>query len=104
MRRYWIGGLFILLSCAAWADPDGEDGMSDECLRSVREVYKFYYYEIHPNPKSSCQAGERLSSTEALQMQMVIADLRKHCSQQVIAKINESLKSDTPGGAETEHS
>lgn len=86
--------LLALLPLHSFAD--GEDGMSDECLRSVRDLYKFYYYEIQPNPKNSTHSpDEKLNSTEALHMQVVIGELRKHCSQNIIAKINESLKNDS---------
>lgn len=78
-----------------WAAGD-DDGMSDECLRSMQDLYKFYYYEIQPNPKNpSSQPDQKLGSAETLQMQVVIGQLKKNCSQNMIARINESLKTDS---------
>lgn len=90
----WLS--LLCLPFALLAEP-GEGDMSDECLRSTRDLYKFYYYEIQPNPKTeNCKGNQTLSSAETLQMQAVVGELKKNCSPQVIARINESLKTDLP--------
>ncbi len=86
--------LLVLLPSLALADPN-DGGLSDECLRSVRDLYKFYYYEIQPSPKSeNFKNNQPLGSMESLQMQIVISDLKKHCSPEVIARVNDNLQSD----------
>lgn len=90
----WLALVFLPFSVLA--EP-GEDGPSDECLRSLRDVYQFYYYEIQPNPKNEgCKANDKLSSTDTLKMQVVIGELKRNCSPTVIARVNETLKGEAP--------
>lgn len=90
--------LFVLAPTLCWAAGDDEDGMSDECLRSLQDLYKFYYHEIQPNPKHlNAQNEQKLGSTETLQMQVVIGQLKKNCSPNTVARINENLKTESGG-------
>lgn len=95
MFKNWVCMLLILLPNLSFA---ADDEFSDECLRSMQNLYKFYYYEIQPNPRNKeCNPEERLSSTETLKMQNVIGELKKHCPEATIARINENIKSEAIG-------
>lgn len=86
----WLVLVFLPFSVLA---ESGEDGLSDECLRSMRDLYQFYYYEIQPDPKNEgCKASDKLSSTDTLKMQVVIGELKKNCSPTLISRVNGSLK------------
>lgn len=90
--------LCILAPTVTWAAGDDEDGMSDECLRSMQDLYKFYYHEIQPNPRHlTAQNEQKLGSAETLQMQVVIGQLKKNCPPSTIARINENLKAESGG-------
>lgn len=98
MLKKLVSLLFIFAPIASWATESDDEKMSAECLKSMQDLYKFYYYEIQPNPKNPNAADQKLGSAETLQMQVVIAQLKKHCPASMIAQINENLK--TEGGRE----
>ena len=58
----------------------------------MQNVYKFYFHEIQP--KDSV-ASDKLNATEEAQMQLVISDLKSHCSASLIAKMNQYLHEET---------
>lgn len=89
LRPFALCLLLLLPSSVVFAN---DEAMSEECLRSMRDLYKFYYYEIQPNPKHTPASNEKLTSKETLEMQVVIGELKKNCSPNLIAKVNESLK------------
>lgn len=93
MKRAIIFLLFAPFSL--WAT-DSTD-ISDECLVSMRNLYKFYYYQIQPNPNNeSCKnTSETLNPSESAHMQVVISELKNHCPAELIAKVNFSLTNDT---------
>ncbi len=66
--------------------------LSDDCLKSMQSVYKFYYHEIQP--KNGAKQTEKLGTLEAVQMQEVIGNLKTNCSTEAIAKMNQFLQSE----------
>ncbi len=89
-------GWLALLPFTVLAETGSEP--SDACLRSLRDLYQFYYYEIQPNPKNETnKTNEKLGPHETLKMQIVIGELKENCSPEIIARVNNSLKdSSTP--------
>lgn len=89
----WLAMAFLPFSVFAEM---GSDAPSDACLRSLRDLYQFYYYEIQPNPKHNVNnADERLGPNETLKMQVVIGELKQNCPPEIIARVNDSLKDNT---------
>ena len=72
--------------------------LAPECVLAMQNLYRFYYYEIQPNPKYEAYSGvpNQLSASENAQMQIVIGALKTHCPTDVIAQINQNLN---PGQA-----
>lgn len=97
-------GLLILFSLTAFADDmqshendsqnhtQGE--LSNDCIKSIGQLYRFYFHEIYPNPKNA--ACKNLSATlgpqETAQMQMVVAEFKNHCPMELVTKINGSFR------------
>lgn len=88
----------LLILCSILATSAGAESstLTDECVQSVRDLYRFYYYEIHPNPKKeACKNSENLGKSEALEMQIIIGELKNNCPAELVAKINQSLAKET---------
>lgn len=66
--------------------------LSDECMKSMQSVYKFYYHEILP--KDNSNKADKLGTLEAVQMQEVIGNLKTHCSTETVAQMNKLLQAD----------
>ncbi len=87
MKQWSLVLALILISPLSHADD-----LSDDCLKSMQHVYKFYYHEILPKDKNS--KPEKLGQLEAAQMQEVIGNLKTNCSEDVITKMNLLLQSE----------
>ena len=74
---------------------NGEE-ISEQCLYSLRNLYKFYFHEIAPNPNNeSCKnPSDKLDQRALLQMQVVIGELKNHCPTSLIARVNQTMKGD----------
>ncbi len=70
------------------------DELSDECVQSMQNVYKFYYHEIIPKDSVS----EKLSSDESLKMAAVVNKLKTDCPAELVAKMNQHLQEDNLQG------
>lgn len=66
--------------------------LSGECIRAMQSVYKFYYQEIQP--KNADDTAGKLADPEEAHMQLVINELKTHCSPELIAQMNQSLRED----------
>lgn len=89
---------FVLLIVSSSIFASEESGsISSECLHSIRNLYKFYYYEISPNPKfESCNALGALDDNSSEEMQNVIKQVKAQCPAYLISKVNQSLKGPQP--------
>lgn len=83
------GALLVLLVMTTNVQADD---VSDECLLSMQNLYKFYYHEIVP--KNSPSTPERLGEKETQEMEAVVGKLKNNCPPEIIAKMNQYLKSE----------
>lgn len=90
-----------LLSPAAFAiaiEPPPTTGLTDQCVLSIRNTYRFYYHQVHPNPNPACHTNQKMSDNAAQEMQSIIAELKTACPTSVVAQVNQSLQLDTATG------
>jgi len=75
------------------------EDLSDQCVQSVQNLYKFYFHEIQPKEKyDHCQkVPETLDSHAALEMKIVVSELKTHCPGTLVVKMNQLLM--TPNAA-----
>lgn len=67
--------------------------VSEACLHSIHDLYKFYYHEIQPNQKLACNTlSENLDEKTVQEMKSVFDELKEHCTTETIAQVNEALK------------
>ncbi|HRE31345.1 MAG TPA: hypothetical protein PLD88_05160 [Candidatus Berkiella sp.] len=98
-------GLLMLLSLNVFADDmqylssneaqnNAKEDLSQDCIKSIGHLYRFYFHEIYPNPKNA--ACKELSATlgpiEAAQMQTIVTEFKSHCPAELVAKINGSFR------------
>lgn len=92
-------GLFLLCSTAFAVNQQAQQTeISDQCVLSVRNVYRFYYHQVHPNPNPACHTNQKMDANNAKEMENVINELKNHCPASVIAQVNQSLQMDTEIG------
>lgn len=75
--------------------------ISNECVEAIRDLYRFYYHEISPNPKNeACKNAtpKTLDQKAILEMQVIISELKSNCSKDLIAQINNTFPSETSKG------
>jgi len=74
--------------------PAAEKSLSNDCVKSISRLYRFYFHEIYPNPKNEAcrKISEIMGPEEAAQMQSVIGDLRTNCPVAVVGQITGSFK------------
>ncbi len=85
----WLVSIFLFL----FVNTLHATELSDECLRSMQQVYKFYYHEILPKGETT-KAADQLGEKEATQMVTVVNDLKSHCPGPLIATMNQYLQAD----------
>ncbi len=85
----------LALALAAFACPLFAADVSDECIKSMQNVYKFYYHEISPKEN---KRTEKLNQVEALEMQTIVNSLKSNCSTELVAKINQHLAQEADQG------
>lgn len=74
-----------------------QNTISIECLYSLRDLYKFYYYEISPNPNNPpCHLSESLDTEATTQLESVLKEVKQQCPASLIAHVNQSLKDQPP--------
>lgn len=91
----------VLLVCSTtWAadKPAQPTELTDQCVLSVRNVYRFYYHQVHPNPNPACHTNQKMETDAKSEMEKVINDLKNNCPASVIAQVNQSLQLDTDIG------
>lgn len=87
MKQWSLALALVFITPLSFADD-----LSDDCIKSMQNVYKFYYHEILPKDKDS--KPEKLGQLEAAQMQEVIGSLKTNCSPELITKMNLLLQSE----------
>lgn len=90
-------GLSLLCSQGVNAGDNPED-VTDRCVLAVRDVYRFYYREVHPNPDPACHTNHKMSDDTAQVMQNVMNELKESCPPTLIIQISQSLQLDTETG------
>lgn len=74
-----------------------QNEITPECVDAIRDIYRFYFHEISPNPRSeACKKStpEKLDQKAILEMQVIITDLKQNCPAPLIAQINNSFPSE----------
>jgi len=69
----------------------------DPCIKSMQDLYKFYYQDIVPKNKTET-ASEPLSATQMQVLQNIVAELKGSCSPELVAKINHFLQEESKVG------
>ncbi|MBS0286966.1 MAG: hypothetical protein JSR17_06705 [Proteobacteria bacterium] len=87
MREWSLALTLLIVTPFALANE-----LSDECMKSMQNVYKFYYHEILP--KENSNKPDKLGTLEAVQMQEVIGNLKTNCSTETVAQMNKLLQSE----------
>lgn len=92
-------GLCLLSQVAQAAAADlSTTEVTDQCMVSIRNVYRFYYHEVHPNADPACHTNQKMSDKAAQEMQGVITELKNNCPASIIAQVNQTLQLDTQVG------
>lgn len=68
--------------------------ISDNCVKSISHLYRFYFHEIYPNPKNAAckNLSESLGPQETAQMQVVVNEVKLNCPAELIGKIGQSFR------------
>lgn len=68
--------------------------ISDNCVKSISHLYRFYFHEIYPNPKNAAckNLSESLGPEETAQMQVVVNEVKLNCPAELIGKIGQSFR------------
>ena len=61
---------------------------------SLRDVYKFYYHSVKPNPDPACHNNHLMDDKQKSNMNAMINELKKNCPAYLIVQLNESLMLD----------
>ncbi len=74
--------------------PSASTNISDNCIKSISHLYRFYFHEIYPNPKNeACKnLSETLGPQETAQMQAVVNEVKLNCPAELIGKIGQSFR------------
>ncbi len=74
--------------------PPASNGISDNCVKSISHLYRFYFHEIYPDPKNAgCKnLSESLGPQETAQMQVVVNEVKLNCPSELIGKISQSFR------------
>lgn len=92
-------GLLFICSAAMAADKQSQPTeLTDQCVLSVRNVYRFYYHQVHPNPNPACHTNLKMEENSQKEMERIIGELKNNCPASLIAQVNQSLQLDTEIG------
>ncbi|MCS5712168.1 hypothetical protein [Candidatus Berkiella aquae] len=73
---------------------NAKEDLSQDCIKSIGRLYRFYFHEIYPNPKNAAckELSATLGPNEAAQMQMIVTEFKSQCPAELVTKINGSFR------------
>ncbi len=84
--------LLIILSFYSFIASSAQE-VPSECIHSLHNLYKFYYHEIIPSEKHSCQKySETLDDATISEMRSVFEEVKGTCPAEIIAQVHQTLR------------